>query len=224
MQIAGCRLGENGHGRRRREAVGETPTGATGSVSIPEILGLQRVKEQLRNSLTISNLCGIDLTVMQTIRTNAEPVKCGTRNAVWGRLNRPPRPSPPGEGVARRRCGCSARPLRRAETRKPGKGDGVRQEPPKCGIRNAECELGSLFRPHPGLLPQEKVLRGHSGKPKLRNSERAVEWKNLRLSSLIPAYSRLSSLNGKKMSGGSMVLKPNQSQIKIKSVENTVQS
>src|SRR5712691_7063275 len=44
----------------------------------------------------------------------------------------------------------------------------VRQwKPSKCGrcarppgaCRKEECRMGSLFRPHPGLLPHEKVVR-----------------------------------------------------------------
>jgi hypothetical protein len=46
------------------------------------------------------------------------------------------------------------------------------------------------------------AARGYYGEPKLMNSERGVEWRNLRLNSLMFAYVRLCSLNGRKIFAG----------------------
>ncbi len=95
-------------------------------------------------------------------------------------------------------------------------------------MRNAECELGSLFRPHPCPLPQERVVRaatrlrigegpGCISRPSVRpgcmplaplqatyfiyDKKRTASERDGRMgrSSLIFAYSRLSSLNGRKI-------------------------
>ncbi len=115
-----------------------------------------------------------------------------------------------------------ARPLRRAETHKPGKGDETSQEPGSRNfdhglqdergsgpfqMRNSECAMGASSALTPasppgegevedaprryGDRPQPGAARGHYGEPKLMNSERAVEWGNVRLCSLMFAYVRL---------------------------------
>src|SRR5438445_2133895 len=61
-------------------------------------------------------------------------------------------------------------------------------------LQIADCRLQIGELNPPSSLPSppgEGGARGHHGQPKLRNSERAVEWNNLRLSSLVLAYLRL---------------------------------
>jgi hypothetical protein len=102
-----------------------------GPVALPQTVGLQRVKQQLRTLLTLPRLSGIDLTVMQTIQTNAEPVKCGTRNANWGAYSALI-PALRAATVSPRR-GWYARPLggrRKAEGRMQNHSNA------ECGMRN----------------------------------------------------------------------------------------
>ena len=58
-----------------------------------------------------------------------------------------------------------------------------RQAPGEGEVKDAPRRYGD--RPQPG------AARGHYGEPKLMNSERAVEWGNVRLCSLMFAYVRL---------------------------------
>src|SRR6266849_10484922 len=63
--------------------------------------------------------------------------------------------------------------------------------PSKCGMRNGELLPPSSRRcalpQHP---PGEGAARGHVGQPKLIRAVGAVEWKNVRLCSLMFAYVR----------------------------------
>ena len=65
--------------------------------------------------------------------------------------------------------------------------------------RNSERALESTGEREAGILTTDDRMNADRGfEPKLINSERAVEWKNVRLCSLMFGYVRLCSLNGRK--------------------------
>jgi len=86
--VLGSSTAKGGVEGNEGKAVGETPTGATGSPKafrrLPQLFGLQPVKKWLRNFLTIPMLYGSYLPVMRTIQMR----KTGAAHGhYWGLRN-----------------------------------------------------------------------------------------------------------------------------------------